>query len=110
MLCFNRELGFQTITNVNNRLKQELDKETCFLLSRNVLDFKNWIIEQIRSMNDVHDITKIYQDSRNLSRDTSFDVLRIIFDTLVDERFDLFEKDVIGNFENLVNILEMKIQ
>ena len=106
VLCFNRELGFQTITNVNNRLKQELDKKTCFLLSRNVLDFKNWMIEQIRSMNDVHDINKIYQESRNLSRGTSFDVLRIIFDTLVDERFDLFEKDVIGNFENLVNILE----
>ena len=105
VLCFNSEMGFKTITEVDRRLRNELDKRTCFLLSRSESDFTIWLTEQISAINNIDKMASIYDESRKLSQGCSFDVLGVIFDVLMDKRFDLFEKDIIGTCEKLVSIM-----
>ena len=105
VLCFNSEMGFKTITEVDRRLRNELDKRTCFLLSRSESDFTIWLTEQISAIKSIDKMASIYDESRKLSQGCSFDVLGVIFDVLMDKRFDLFEKDIVGTCEKLVSIM-----
>jgi hypothetical protein len=105
VLCFDTEMGYKTITEVDSRLRNELDKRTCFLLSRSESDFTIWLTEQISAIKNIENMASVYENSRKLSLGCSFDVLGVIFDVLIDKRFDLFEKDVVGTCEKLVSIL-----
>ena len=105
VLCFNSDMGYKTITEVDRRLRNELDKKTCFLLSRSESDFTIWLTEQISAIKNIDKMASIYDESRKLSQGCSFDVLGVIFDVLMHKRFDLFEKDIVGTCEKLVSIM-----
>lgn len=104
VLVYSEELGKLNVSEIETRLRKEIDAKSCFLLTRSESDFSKWIQEEIAEVTEVEDVAEIFSSANELAKGTGIDVERTLFESLFLTRNDLFT-DMIPACERLVSAL-----
>ncbi len=104
VLVHSEELGKLNVSEIEARLRKEIDAKSCFLLTRSESDFSKWVQEEIAEVAEVEDMAEIFRSANELAKGTGIDVERTLFESLFLTRNDLFT-DMIPACERLVSAL-----
>ena len=104
VLVRSNDLGKVGISEIETRLRKEIDARACFLLTRSEPDFSRWVEEQISQVAEIGDIAAIFGLASELAKGTGLDVEHTLFESLFRTRTDLFT-DMVPACERLVMAL-----
>ena len=104
VLVHSEELGKLNVSEIETRLRNEIDAKSCFLLTRSESDFSKWVEEELAEVTEIENVVEIFRSANELAKGTGIDVERTLFESLFLTRNDLFN-DMIPACERLVSAL-----